>query len=293
MKQNNKEVKISYWAAHLTTVVSVTLVLLILGIIALITVSASTETRRLRERIELSAIMADSVSDTSAQQLAAKIRQQPYAANVRVITREQALKNWTADTGEDLQALFGVNPLSPEVSFSLKADYASPAKIAQISAQLSQEPGVETVAAPDTEMVAGMNRNIRTLAIILGVIALVMVIISFVLINNTVHLTVYSRRFTIHTMQLVGATNGFIRRPFVINNMLAGVMSGLVATLLLACVIMLSPWFGLEGLGELVPWGVFLCIAGGLVTVGAAICAGSASIATTRYLRKDYDELFK
>lgn len=293
MKQNNKEVKISYWAAHLTTVVSVTLVLLILGIIALITVSAATETRRLRERIELSAVMADSVSDASARQLAAKVGKQPYAANVRVITREQALRNWTAETGENLQELFGVNPLSPEVSFTLKADYASPANIARISSALSAEPGVETVAAPDTEMVAGMNRNIRTLAIILGVIALVMVLISFVLINNTVHLTVYSRRFTIHTMQLVGATNGFIRRPFVLNNLLAGVLSGLVATLLLACVIMLSPWFGLEGLDELIPWGVFLVIAAGLTAVGALICTVSASIATTRYLRKDYDELFR
>lgn len=292
MKQE-KEVKISYWAAHLTTVVSVTLVLLILGIIALISVSAATETRRLRERIEMSAVMADSVSNESAQALATKIKAQPYAANVQVITREQALKNWTADTGEDLQELFGVNPLTPEVSFSLKADYTSPEKIASIAEMLAKEPGVETVAAPDTEMVSGMNANIRTLSIILGVIALVMLIISFVLINNTVHLTVYSRRFTIHTMQLVGATNGFIRRPFVVNNMLAGVMSGLVATLVLAGVIMASPWLGLENVEDLIPWTTFLIISGGLIIVGALICTLSASIATTRYLRKDYDELFR
>lgn len=291
--KNQKEVKISYWAAHLTTVVSVTLVLLILGIIAIISVTAATETRRLRERIELSAVMADSVSDASAKQLASKLKAQPFAAKVGVVTKEQALKNWTAETGENLQELFGVNPLSPEITISLKADYTSPQRVSEVAKLLASEPGVETVAAPDTEMVAGMNRNIRTLSIILGVIALVMLVISFVLINNTVHLTVYSRRFTIHTMQLVGATNGFIRKPFVLNNLSAGVLSGLVATLLLAGAVMASPWLGLENMESMLPWPTFLIIAGGLVVIGSLICTLSASIATTRYLHKDYDELFK
>lgn len=291
--KNQKEVKISYWAAHLTTVVSVTLVLLILGIIAIISVTAATETRRLRERIELSAVMADSVSDASAKQLASKLKAQPFAAKVGVVTKEQALKNWTAETGENLQELFGVNPLSPEITISLKADYTSPQRVSEVAKLLASEPGVETVAAPDTEMVSGMNRNIRTLSIILGVIALVMLVISFVLINNTVHLTVYSRRFTIHTMQLVGATNGFIRKPFVLNNLSAGVLSGLVATLLLAGAVMASPWLGLENMESMLPWPTFLIIAGGLVVIGSLICTLSASIATTRYLHKDYDELFK
>lgn len=292
MKQN-KEVKISYWAAHLTTVVSVTLVLLLLGIIAMITVSADRETRRLRERIELSVVMADSVSDAAASALAREISAQPYAAGVRVITRDEALRNWTADTGENLQELFGVNPLSPEVSFSLKADYAQPSRIASVVRELEKKPGVQAVAAPDTELVAGMNRNIRSLAIVLGAIAIVLIVISCVLINNTVHLTIYSRRFSIHTMQLVGATDGFIRRPFVGNNLLAGVLSGLIATLMLAGLAMASPWLGIADFQQFVPWTAFIIIAAGLLVAGAAICTISAAIATTRYLRKDYDELFR
>ena len=97
--KNNKEVRISYWAAHLTTVVSVTLVLLIIGIIALITVSAASETRRLRERLEVSVVMADTVSNARAEALAKEIEKSPYALSVGVVSKEAALKIWKADTG--------------------------------------------------------------------------------------------------------------------------------------------------------------------------------------------------
>lgn len=176
MKQN-KEVKISYWAHHLTTIVSVTLVLVIIGIIALITISAASETRRLRERLEVSVVMADSVSDAGAAALAKEIAKTPYALSVGVVTRQAALQNWKNDTGEDLEELFGVNPLSPEVTFTVKADYASEAELAKIGTQLRAKPGVEGVALPDSEMVENMNRNIERFAAILGVVAIVMIII--------------------------------------------------------------------------------------------------------------------
>ena len=118
--KNNKEVKISYWAAHLTTIVSVTLVLIIIGIIALISISATNETRRLRERLEVNVVMADTISDAVTKGVAERISVQPYALSVKIITKEEALKNWKNDTGEDLEALFGVNPLSPEISFTIK-----------------------------------------------------------------------------------------------------------------------------------------------------------------------------
>ena len=131
---------------------------------------------------------------------------------------------------EDLETLFGVNPLSPEVSFTVKADYASEASLRKIKAQVEKMGLVEAVAAPDAEMVDTMNTNIEKAAYVLGGIALVLLVISFVLINNTVRPTIYSRRFTIHTMQLVGATNRFIRRPMVGNNLLSGVLAGLIAS---------------------------------------------------------------
>lgn len=292
MKQN-KEVKISYWAHHLTTIVSVTLVLVIIGIIALITISAASETRRLRERLEVSVVMADSVSDAGAAALAKEIAKSPYALSVGVVTRQAALQNWKNDTGEDLEELFGVNPLSPEVTFTVKADYASEAELAKIGTQLRAKPGVEGVALPDSEMVENMNRNIERFAAILGVVAIVMIIISFVLINNTVHLAVYARRFTIHTMQLVGATNGFIRRPFIMNNMLSGLIAGLAASGIIAIAIAAAPESGFLDIGEYLGWEIYGIVAGCLILCGILLCGAAASIATTRYLRQDYNELFR
>ncbi len=291
--KHNKEVKISYLAAHLTTIVSVTLVLIIIGIIALITASAANETRRLREKLEISVVMADSVSNAGATKLAEEIAAQPYALQTGVVTKEDALKNWKNTTGEDLEALFGVNPLSPEITFTVKADYASAAQLSEIEREIAASPGVEAVALPDSAMVESMNRNIERFAVILGVIALVMIIISFVLINNTVHLAIYARRFTIHTMQLVGATNGFIRRPFVLNNMASGLIAGLVASAIIALALAAAPQAGFNNVADYISWGLYAIVAGGLVIVGMLICSIAACIATSRYLHQDYDELFK
>lgn len=291
--KNNKEVKIPYWAAHLTTIVSVTLVLIIIGVIALASVSAANESRRLKEQIELNVIMADSVTNQKAAAVLEQIKKQPYVNSARLITKEEALKNWTADTGEDLQQLFGVNPLSPEISFTVKADYADQNNMNRISASIKAMPEVEGVGTPDSEMVESMNRNIENLTLILGGVALVLIVISFVLINNTVHLAIYSRRFTIHTMQLVGATNGFIRRPLILQNMLSGVIAGLVASGAIAACIAAAQEAGSVNLSALVSWEAAAVVFAGLIVTGALICMTAAWISASRYLHKDYDELFK
>lgn len=291
--KSNKEIKISYWAHHLTTIVSVTLVLLLMGIIALIWIGADKETRRLKERLELTVIMADSVPAAQANALAVEIGKEPYARDVRYVSREQALDNWTADTGEDLQELFGINPLSDEVSFGIRADYADARSIGVIKASLEKKAGVEAVSSPDESMVESMNTNIRRLTLILGIVAGVMLLISFVLINNTVHLAIYSRRFTIHTMQLVGATDGFIRRPIILDNMLAGLVASLVASAVIAAALAGSKEAGLPDLGEYIGWGTCGIVGGGLVAAGTVLCALASWCSANVYLRKDYDQLFR
>lgn len=291
--KEQKDVKISYWAHHLTTVISVTLVLLLTGLIALIWIGADTETRRLQEKIELSVIMNDSVPAEVVSALANHIKSQPYAQNVVVIDKEQALEQWKADTGEDLMALFGVNPLTEEISFTLRSDFANAAKIKNIAAQLQANPIVETVSSPDSAMVDAMNENIATLTVILAVVAIVMLVISFVLINNTVHLAIYSRRFTIHTMQLVGATNGFIRRPIVVNNIMAGLLAGVVSSAIVAVTIISSKSIGLPDLASFISWGAYGIVAAGMIIIGIALCALASLISANMYLRKDYDSLFR
>lgn len=291
--KGEKDVKISYWAAHLTTIVSVTLVLILVGVIALITLSSRRESHRLLEQLEVSVILADTVSDNQASALTDQIAGEPYALETGYITKQQAMTAWKRDTGEDLEELFGVNPLSPEIYFKIKADYSGEESLDEIYHNLAALPGVEEVAMPDSELVSAMNRNIGNLAIILGVIAFVMVIISFVLINNTVHLTIYARRFTIHTMQLVGATDAFIKRPFVMNNLLAGLISAMVAAGILALSLAVAPRTGLDDVATYIPWWLFAAVAGGMVISGPLLCGVAASLATSGYLKKDYDELFR
>ncbi len=224
-----KEVKISNWAVHMTTGVSVTLALLTLGLIAMIWIAATAESRRMMEKIEISVVMADNVGDGRAMAICDAIRNTSFARNVTFISKEDALRNWKEATGEDLEHVSGVNPLSPEISFTVASEYSSVKGIAAIRKSVAAVDGVAEVGTPDSRMIETMNSNIRKLTLAFTILAAIMLVISFVLISNTVRLSIYSKRFTIHTMQLVGATDGFIRRPFIAANAMVGAVSGLVA----------------------------------------------------------------
>ena len=287
------DVKISYWAAHLTTIVSVTLVLLLVGIIALITLSGERESRSIRERLEVTMVMNDTVSDAFASSMVHKLTSMPFVLDPGYISKTQALRDWQTETGEDLETLFGVNPLSPEIYFRVKADYSAQDSLSAINARLQELPGVAEVVLPDSEMVDTMNRNIQTLAILLGIVAAVMIVISFVLINNTVHLTIYARRFTIHTMQLVGATDGFIRKPFINGNLISGLIAALIASAIMAVALASAPHLGWNDMAHYISWWIYACVAGGMIVAGPLICGIAAAMATSRYLRKDYDELIR
>ena len=291
--KEEKEFKISYLAGHATTIISVTMVLLLAGIITMISLGARRETRKMRESVELAVIMNDAVTDSMAGITLDALRKYEFVKDPRLITKSEALQMWKNDTGEDLEAIFGVNPLSPEIEFTLPEAYSNPDSINKIVARVGAMQGVQEVAPPDTEMVETMNHNIEAMSVVLGVIAIVMLVISYVLISNTVRLTIYSRRFTIHTMQLVGATGGFISRPVVLNNMTAGILAGVLASGVLAIALAAAPHYAGVDFGEFIGWPDFVCIAGGLIVGGALICAFAAWIATRRYLRKDYSELFK
>lgn len=288
-----KEIKISSWAAHTTTGVSVTLALLTLGLIAMIWIAAAAESRRMMEKIEISVVMSDNVGDDRAMAICEAIAKTKFAQKVRYISRQEALENWKEATGEDLEHVFGVNPLSPEVSFTIASEYSTVAGIAGIKQKVSAIKDVVEVGAPDGSLIETMNENIRKLTIAFSIIAIVMLIISFVLISNTVRLSIYSKRFTIHTMQLVGATNGFIRRPFIWSNAAVGAISGLISGSLLSALLAVSKKLGYEELTSLINWVWMGAINVGLIIGGTLICALAALIATTSHLRQDYEGLFK
>lgn len=292
MAKKEKDVKFSFWAAHLVTVVSVAMLLVLVGAIALLGITAVNTARDVKQQQQVSLIMNDSVGNREATALAETVKGQPYVHTVRVISKEQALKDWNESTGDDVAAVAGYNFFTPEVEIHLSAAYTSPDSLAVLTPRLQSMPGVDEVVVPDTDMISAMDRFFSRTLLILGCVALAMIVISFVLINNTVLLTIYSRRFTIHTMQLVGATPGFIRKPFVAGNMLAGAVSGLAAALILAGALTLVESHQMPELAQYLPLWQTTSVLAALPIAGALLCALASLLATNRYLNKNYDDLF-
>lgn len=286
-----KKSKISYFQSNFTSTISVALVLLLLGIIAFLGILANTFSKELKENIGFSVVLQ---SETTPEQVAAMDKMwkaSPYVSDVKFISKEAALQNWQVETGENLVELFGVNPLNAEYEVYVKAEYANLDSLQVIERQLKTITFVDEIAMHKSEVDAA-NRNISNVALVLFVIAVLLMLISFVLINNTVRLTVYSRRFLIHTMKLVGAKPGFIRRPFVISNMLNGLIAAFVSMLFL-----LGVYLFLQNIDEalVVSFSALEIVAvfAGLIVLGVLICGLAAFLAADKYIRLSYDDLFK
>lgn len=292
MSKKVNDVKISYWAAHFTTIVSVTMLLVLVGAICLLGLTAGNTARDIKQQQQVSLVMADTVTNEQAARLTDSLKARPYVHQTTLITKEQALADWNASTGDDAEAIAGYNFFTPEIELSLKADYTTAAALAEVQKQLAGEPGVDEVVLPDAQVISSMDSFFSRVMFILGIVAIAMIAISFVLINNTVLLTIYSRRFTIHTMQLVGATPGFIRRPFIASNAGAGVVAGLMAALVLGGAVQFISKTQMPELSSYLSAAETWTVCVLLIIAGAGLCSLSAFIATNRYLRKDYDDLF-
>lgn len=286
-----KKSKISYINTNITSIISVALVLLLLGMGAMLGLFARSAAERVRANIGFDLSMSDTASDSQVLAMKRLLSAAPYTASVRYVSKEEALMYWQQETGEDLMKVLGFNPLTAEFEVHVRPQYAEVDSLGAIEAALLRVPGVDVVQV-HRDRVEAISRNISNVVAVLGVVALALLAISFALINNTVRLTVYSRRFLIYTMKLVGATPGFIRRPIVISNIINGVIAALVATLALSVGLFYidkaeGGWSALVTPVEV--W----CVYGGLMVAGAVLCGIGALLASNKYLRLDYDELFK
>jgi cell division transport system permease protein len=275
---------------HVTATVSVALVLLLLGIVATLGLAASSITTDIKEHLGFDVILKESATADQVNAFKQQFAKAPYVASFVYHSPEEAMNTWQAEMGEDLVQLLEVNPFLPEFEVNLRANYACADSLDAIVLPLQKQEQVQEVNV-HTEMVDSVNRNISTLMLVLIVAACALTPISFVLINNTVRLTIYSHRFTIHTMKLVGASRGFIRRPFMLSNLLQGALAAVVASALLAA--MASYVFSLDpSLQAYVGWEQLAVVFAALLVIGILICLLAAWSATQRYLTRSYDELF-
>jgi len=281
---------ISTFSAQITSTISVALVLLLLGIVASLGLAVRSMTNSIKENMGFDITLKEDAGENAVNDYKRMFASAPYVSEFSYFSTDDAQRMWKEETGEDLIELLGVNPFSPEFEVKVKAAYASTDSIQAIASTLEKAPEVESVVV-HAELVDTVNRNLRSLSAVLVVVAVALLLISFVLINNTVRLTVYSRRFIIYTMKLVGATSGFIRRPFIVSNVMHGIVAAIVAIILLTLMLYYS--FRFDAVALTVGWDQMAWVFSGMLVAGVLICMTAALFATNRYLRIDYDDMFK
>ncbi len=289
--KSSKSKQISFLNARITSTISVSLVLFILGVMTLMGLLMNTLSRQIKENISFTLVLTESIKDsTQVSQLRKDIEQSAYAKSVRFISKEEALEEVMLELGENPEEVLGYNPLSASIEVKLNSDYANADSLAVIEQNLSRETAVKEVEYRK-KLVQSINDNMGSIGLVLLVLAIVLMFISIALISNTIRLSVYSKRFLIHTMKLVGATSGFIRRPFIISNMINGVIAAALAMLLLlGCLYYFIS--EMATIATLITLSTLLIVFAVMVVLGVILTALSAYWAVSRYISKDRDELY-
>ena len=276
--------------AWISTVISISLVLLLVGVGSLLLVNASSVSDYFKENMQVSVLLKDDVSEQSAAQLAAQFRNKPFIKDINVVSRETGIKEMADLLGEDFLEVFESAPVPVSLDVSLKADYVASDSIAVVEKEFTASPMVDEVVYRQS-LVDALNANLKKITIVLSVFIALLLFISFVLINNTVRINVFARRFTIHTMKLVGASRGFIRRPFILQGAIQGLFASLIAILMLiGGLFVLRNSF--TALFEVFSLKMLLVVMGIVVASGVLICVISTFFVVNRLLSLSKDQLY-
>ncbi|MEB0249100.1 permease-like cell division protein FtsX, partial [Mucilaginibacter sp. 5B2] len=276
---------------YISTVFGIAMVLLMIGLLGLILVHANNLSRYVKENIVLNIFMDDSAHETDVLQLQKQLDGNPMVKQTAYVSKELAARNLQKDLGEDFVKFLGYNPLSQSLDIYLKADYANNAGIEKFKAELLKNKLVKEVKYQQS-LVDQMNANLTSISLIILAFAGIFIILSVALINNTIRLAIYSQRFLIKSMQLVGATKGFIRKPF----LLYGIWHGLLGALISIVILIATLFVANKQIPDLVilqspaEFGmVFL----GIVILGIFISAFSTFLAVNKFLRLKIYDLYR
>lgn len=289
-KEENKIIRRRLRNAYASSIISISLVLLLIGVAALLIVNARSVSDYFKENLQLSVILKQDASDEEALAYQKSVDTMPFIKGSRLVSREEGTAELSKMLGDDFLSVFETSPVPVSLEITLRGDYVSPDSVAFVRRALSASPVVEEVDYQQS-LVEALSSNLAKISLILGVFILLMLFISFVLINNTVRLNVFARRFTIHTMQLVGATRRFIRRPFMNGALVQGLISSVLALAVLAGVLALlrrsfPQLFGVFDIKSL------LIVAGVVVACGVLICMLSTYFVVNKLVSLDKDKLY-
>ena len=282
-KNNGNNAVSKFDMQFVTATISTTLVLLLLGMALFSVLAARNLSVYVRENINFSLVLDDGTDQRDILHLQRSLEKQPFVKEMTYVSKEEALKDYVRETGTDPRRFAGFNPLRASLEIRLKSAYVHADSIARLEEQLGQEALVKDVVYRQ-ELVDAVNRNIGRISLLLLGLAALLLLISFALINNTIKLAIYAKRFLIHTMKLVGAPWGFIRRPFLWRNFWTGLFAGLLADAVLWA---LAGWLvtAEPGLVAVVTARVMAVVAVAVPAAGVLMTTFCARVSVDRYLR--------
>ncbi len=289
----SKKKKIStarFLNAKITSTISITLVLVLLGLTILILFMGNGLSSFVKENMSFSVMLDNDITDTQIQRLRKNLDTQPFVKSSRFISKAEAKEQLIKDLGEDPEELLGYNPAQDAIEIYLHSEYANNDSIAVISQTIKQQSNVRDLLYQQ-EAIDLINDNLSKVTMILLILAAVLLFISFTLIRNTIRLSIYSKRFIINTMKLVGANGGFIRKPFIQNNILTGIIAGILAN---GVIFLILLYFNREytEMQSIISVTDLLIIFGIVVLLGILISTVATYFAVNRYLKMRTENLY-
>ncbi len=277
-------------SSYITTTISIALVLFLLGIIGLLSLNARRLSNYVKENIGFTVIVKDNSREAEVKRLEKMLASEPFVKQTEYIDKERAAKELTEELGEDFVDFLGYNPLLSSIEVKLYADYAHPDSIASVEQIIMEFPQVKEVLY-QKNLIHLVHKNVKRISVVLLVFAVMLLLIAIALINNTIRLSVYSKRFLIRTMQLVGATKGFIRQPFLATSILHGFVGAVIAIAMLSGLIYFSSneLAGVIGFQNL---DLIMILFGIVIICGVMITLLSTFFAVNKYLNLRTDDLY-
>lgn len=273
-----------------TVIISLSLVLFMLGALGLLIINANKLATHFRENIGFQVYLKDTATSSQTDLLIQELNNARFSKSVNLINKEKAAEKLRGDLGEDFVAFLGTNPLLNSLEVKLNADYANTDTLLIIEKNLLQKSFVKEVVYQKV-MIDKLNKNTKAVAFFILIFSGALLVVAIALINNTIRLSIYSQRFLIRTMYLVGATRVFISKPFIFKGLRQGVISGIIAGSMLAGFLVLITRF-IPDLMQLQDENVLLILFSSIILIGIIISAFSAFLAVLRYLRLKTSDLY-
>lgn len=289
-QQENKVMRHRLVGSYLSTVISISLVLLLVGVATLLLLNASRVSDYFKENMQITVMMKPDVSESDAMLWQDHIDSLVYTRSTEFITKEQGTKEMQEMLGEDFLSVFETSPIPASINVTLKADYVIADSLDVVKSMLEASPMVDEVVYQQS-LVDALNQNLRKISVFLSIFMVLLLFISFVLINNTVRLNVFSKRVTVHTMKLVGATKSFIRAPFLVQSIFQGIFSGLLAVCFMVGILALIRKEFIQ-LFEVFSLDMLLITVGIIILAGILICFVSTYFVVGKLVSLTRDELY-